>query len=298
MNRFANMECLPGAENDCCKQFSCNYSPSDFHKITFDSLVKAYRQGKIMLKIVDHKYFIVKAPMKNCTRLNRGEDEIGECVFHGQKKCNLSIAHRPYGGKALELCKMRKRDLLYHEEQAGREWSTYSSLLESVFIYLLSEENFDGASYDHTQCKVCGGACCKSSGCYFAPSDFKKLDFDEMKKALNKGYISIATAYKEYTGLKKDVYVLKMRDAYDEVCEKVLHYAGGCMLHDIDTGCPFSDEDRPFGGKALKPEWILGKGCSVGYNSRMCAEDWLPYQKLLVKLYDEFENRHIAYTRG
>ena len=68
------------------------------------------------------------------------------------------------------------------------------------------------------------------------------------------------------------------------------------MLHDIDTGCPFSDEDRPFGGKALKPEWILGKGCSVGYNSRMCAEDWLPYQKLLVKLYAEFENRHIVYT--
>ena len=103
MNRCAKMECLPGAENDCCKQFSCNYSPSDFHKITFDVLVKAYRQEKIMLKIVDHKYFIVKAPMKNCTRLNRGEDEIGECVFHGRKKCNLSIVHRPYGGKALEL---------------------------------------------------------------------------------------------------------------------------------------------------------------------------------------------------
>lgn len=296
MNRCAEMECSYRAENDCCKQFSCNYSPGDFHKITFDSLVKAYRQGKIMLKIVNHEYIIVKAPMKNCTRLNRGEDEIGECVFHRRKKCNLSLIHRPYGGKVLELCKMKRRDSLYQEERAGREWRMYQPLLMAVFIYLLSDENFDGESFDHTQCKACGGACCKSAGCYFAPSDFKELNFDAMKKILNKGYISIASVPKEYSGLKKDVYVLKMRDAYDEVCEEVEHYAGGCILHDIDTGCPFSDEDRPYGGKALKPELFLGKGCSVGYNSRMCAEDWWPYQKLLKKLYTEFERRHVVYT--
>lgn len=296
MNQCARLEWCQGAEQNCCKQFSCNYSPSDFDEISFESLVKAYRQRKIMFKIVNRKYIIVKAPMKNCTRLNRGEDEIGECVFHNQKKCKLSLSQRPHGGKTLELCKMKKSGSLYLEETAGKEWNMYRPLVYSVFIYLLSEENLDGASFDHEQCKTCGGACCKSAGCYFAPSDFEKLDFEEMKRNLNKGYISIAVALKEYTGLKKDMYVLKMRDTYDEVCEKLEYYGGGCILHDINTGCPFSDENRPYGGKALKPELNIGKGCSVGYTSRMCAEDWRPYQKMLQKLYNEFKRRHVVCT--
>lgn len=296
MNQCTIMEASNGAEEKCCKMFSCNYSPSDFKEISFDSLVKAYRQKRIMLKVVNHRYIILKAPMKGCTRINRGEDEFGECVFYSRNKCKLLSNKKPYGGKALDLCKMKKRDVLYQEEVAGKEWDMYRPLLQSVFMYLLSEENFDGSSFDHAQCKKCGGACCKSAGCYFAPSDFKQLNFTEMKKILNKGYVAIAVVPKEYSGLKKDVLVLKMRDSYDEVCEKATQYAGGCILHDIDTGCPFSDEDRPYGGKALKPELLMGKGCSVGYNSRLCAEDWWPYQKLLKRLYKEFDRRHIVYT--
>lgn len=295
MSQHSKTELLHRFEEDCCKRNSCIYSPNDFEKISFDSLVDLYYQGKIMFKFLDNNSIILKAPMKDCKKLNRGEKESSECVFYSQNGCSLSYCTRPYGGKQLELYKEGKSTELYTVSIAEEDWSRYFSLLISVFMYLLSEEYFIGISFDHLQCQACGGRCCKSTGCYFSPSDFNKISYRKLRKIIKRGYISIAKVPAIYTGLKENAYVLKVRDLYEKVCEIGYDYAGGCILFDIDKGCPFSDEDRPYGGKALKPEFFVGRGCSVGYNSRQCAEEWMPYQKILKKLYDEFKEKDVLY---
>ncbi len=66
------------------------------------------------------------------------------------------------------------------------------------------------ASFDKVQCKICGGACCKNSGCYFSPKDFKKAYlWKKMRSIISKGYISLVFVPKMQTGLEQDVIIVK-----------------------------------------------------------------------------------------
>lgn len=305
MIRFTNYELCQKCGGKCCKSDGCIYAPEDFEEITFNSLVKLYQNGEIMFfPIIDEwtnrlEGWILKTPQEECEKIPRDFPiKKGTCVFLREDYCKFEYRMRPRGGKLIipgglngdGIC-----DAIYDERTAFEDWKPYMNLVEDVVFYLLSLER-DEETYDHLQCQVCGGKCCKNSGCYFAPSDFRNMSFERMKKILSKGFISIVWIGKEHTGLDTDVLALKMRNKYAAVYDQETYKKnGGCILLE-STGCVFEDEDRPYGGKALVPERLYGRNCSKGYSMRQCAEEWMAYQELLKRLLTEFDGKEVTFT--
>lgn len=281
--------------------------PEDFAEISFDYFVNLYREGQLSFcRVMSDEECVViipKTPRRDCTGLPRSNEESfknGECVYCHNGSCLLT--YNKTMPRACEDLLFATKPLEYEKikaliaVKACLDWSPYMNLLNEVFWYLLSEKESKkctpNGEFDHSQCEMCGGRCCQKCGCYFAPTDFKVLSLDKLRKILNKGFVAIVSLTTELTGISEDVLVLKMRDKGAEVFDKGDRKTGGCIVHE-DTGCPFEDDDRPFGGRALVPD--LQRGCCIGYSFRKCADDWKPYQNLLRQLAEEYSGKDIPY---
>lgn len=309
MIQYTNKELCKRCGGKCCKISGCLYAPEDFEEITFNSLVDLYKNNKISFLYVGpwagvhQKAWILTTPQVDSDKIiyNLIESVGKKCAFLTETGCSLDYHKRPRGGKKLiplEINGEISCESQYGIEEAADDWIIYEGIIKAVIDYLLSLERQNKTEfiYDHELCKLCGGSCCKATGCYFSPKDFRRLSYDVLKRILDKGYISIILMYKEITGLEKDVYTLRMRNKGGEMVirDHSKDKGGLCIIWE-KTGCPFNDEDRPYGGKALIPDWDSTRLCQTGYSHRQCAEDWLPYQDILKQLAEEFVEKNIQY---
>lgn len=269
----------------CPNQRKCVYRPSDLDEISFASLLKLYQDGRLAIQCVydgndDVQGMIPIIPYENFPGVIYN-DKNAVCKFWKDGECTLEKKY------------LLKGNVL----EAYVQWIPYmEDLLEELAIHILAvERKKDEKYFDHLQCKMCKGKCCKRNGCAFAPSDFKRISFSALKKIMEKGFITIVEVENTVTGLGRDVLALRVRNKDEPVVNLSAEHNEGCILLE-NTGCPFNDDDRPYGGRVLIPEMMICGTCARGYSSRQCAEAWLPYQEILMALKDEFEGKDIKYT--
>lgn len=132
-------------------------------------------------------------------------------------------------------------------------------------------------------CRKCGGTCCKETGCYYSADDFKVINSRSIKDLLNEGYTSIGSDIL-YSYPYKVILLLKARNRDAEKID-LISCSSYCSALE-DTGCRYTLDERPSGGKYLIPK--KRKMC--------CYEDirlidiilsWLPYQDMLMELCEE-----------
>lgn len=274
MIQYTNRELCAECGGKCCRNGGGIYAPEDFEVLTFNSILKLYYENRIMFyPVFDSKNkragFILRVPQKGCDKIQRQVNpEKGECAFWKENVgCTCKDYHsRPRGCK-LMIPQEKRGELacipIYNEEEALEEWLRYESIVDNVCYYLLSLVRPE-ESFDRVQCTICGGKCCKNSGCYFSPKDFKNISLEKLRAILMKGYVSMVIVPKIQTGLEEDVIIVKVRNKYASVCDMEPNESnGGCIL--LETrGCSFDDEDRPYGGRALVPEKFEGRTCTRG----------------------------------
>lgn len=275
----------------CTKQKQCVYTPSDLGE-SFATLLNRYQDGRLAIQcICDEKGnvqgLLPRLPYENLPGviLYTGTDN-AKCKFWNGRNCTLEKQYLP-----------KYMDDENYILKAYVQWMPYmENLLEEMAEHILAVERKEDEKYfDHLQCKICAGQCCKNNGCSFSPSDFKRISFPILKKIIEKGFIAIIEVDKFVTGFEKDILALRVRNKDEPVVNLSGEHNEGCILLE-DTGCPFSDDDRPYGGRALIPEKFILGTCIRGCSSRQIAEAWFPYQEILQALKDEFEGKYIEYT--
>lgn len=323
--KFENNELCRECGGKCCQASSCLYAPEDFKEISVEHFLRLYNEGKIMFSRVSQldggtpfNQWLVK-PAQVATPRIQTNIMVGNspCIHLTEKGCEITdYYHRPRGAKLLEpklveIKECRPQSFLtslpisfviedckthFTVEKALEEWKPFAVILEATVEHILAEERLQiqEFSYSHEVCKMCGGRCCKVSGCSFAPTDFKEISYTYLKKLISKGFISIITIPDIQSGLEEDILSLKVRNKGARVCDLDVHLARPCILLE-ETGCFFEDEDRPYGGRALVPN-LPEIGCKMGYSYRQCALDWRPYQKLLRELYNYFYHTDIPFN--
>lgn len=130
-------------------------------------------------------------------------------------------------------------------------------------------------------CAACMGSCCKLMACHYSPSDFSDLSFEGLKAEIEKGRISI-----DWWEGRKKMYYLRARHVGAPVVDGSW---GGRCINLTETGCSLSWEERPLGGKALKPATSPGGVCTSSYSKERCKNDWKQYAPVLEKLVDYFD---------
>lgn len=162
-------------------------------------------------------------------------------------------------------------------------------------------------------CQKCGGECCKTMGCHFAPSDFEEISLEYLSKKIDEGYISIDwwdgdprpdEVIEELPPeeiLERAPY-LRMRNLVPDTSHPNNDFttvplvlapvvdpgvSGICCLL-THTGCPLSYDDRPKGGRMLIPD--IDMGCNRNlYPKRQCAIEWIQYIDILEALIELYE---------
>lgn len=135
-------------------------------------------------------------------------------------------------------------------------------------------------------CKICGGYCCKKSGCDYAPSDFKALGVNDLAKILESGNISIVAALK--FSFAKDKLIatpflyLRARNKNREVVDLLSMKTTCSMLR--EDGCTYSYEERPSGGVNLVPKKNSKDICLPNKDPLSIMKGWESYQRPLGKL--------------
>lgn len=275
----------------CPNQINCIYCPFDLDEVSFASLLKLYQEGRLALECIYDvegavQGILPRMPYENFPGVIYGGHKNAKCKFWKDNHCTLESRYLP-----------KSMDNENYIIEAYVLWIPYmEDFLEEMAIHILAVERKDDEKYfDHLQCKICGGKCCKRNGCAFAPSDFKHISLSVLKRIMEKGFVTIVEVENAVTGLGRDVLALRVRNKDEPVVNLSGNHNEGCILLE-DTGCPFNDEDRPHGGRVLVPEKLILGTCTRGYSSRQCAEAWLPYQEMLEELKNEFEGRDIKYT--
>ena len=291
----------------CCKSSSCIYGPEDFEDIGVSNFLDLYYKGKIMFSYVSDGEICgcVIKPAQISTPQIQENIFIGnsQCIYLKEDGCEIKdYYHRPRGGKLLIPRKCPEGD--YGEDcktgydyfQAVIAWDPFQHIVEATIAHIHAKERIKSGSeftYDSKLCKMCQGRCCKQSGCFFSPKDFKQpCSFEYLKKVIDKGFISIVPLSEEQTGLDDGILVLKVRNVDADICDLHGNIASPCILLE-PSGCFFDKEDRPYGGKALQP--TPSQGCGIGYSFRQCANDWKPYQDILKQLYNFYYDKDIVF---
>lgn len=270
----------------CPKQLECVYMPDDFSEVSFNTLLEAYEQGRLIFQAVymdgELVGLTVRPPYEQLLGVIFSGAKEAVCKFWSGNGCTLEKKYLPE----------KKRNIL----DSLIQWTPYMvDVVEEVALHVMAIEKKKNEKYfDHDQCAMCKGECCRGCGCYFSPSDFKKLSVVALRNIMQRGFVTITAAAKSCTGLKEDVLVLRIRNKDESVVNLSGNHQEGCILHDLKTGCPFEDDDRPYGAKVLIPERFTEGRCSRGYSQRQCAEDWLPYQDILKQLKNEFDGKDIG----
>lgn len=141
--------------------------------------------------------------------------------------------------------------------------------------------------YESTEvCAKCQGECCKLCGCHFSPDDFSEISFEALKNEIEKGKISI-----DWWEGESPEYYLRSRHVGEPI---VCGSWGGRCVNLTENGCSLSWEERPLGGKALKPADTLGGYCRTSYSKEDCKNDWKAHDSVLRELVDYFESGGIG----
>ncbi len=130
-------------------------------------------------------------------------------------------------------------------------------------------------------CAVCKGSCCRRMACHYSPRDFKDLSFESLKKEIEKGRISI-----DWWEAEEPEYYLRARHVNASIVDPSF---GGICINLTEDGCSLSFEDRPLGGKAVKPDPMMR--CQNSYTKEMCKEEWKPYSQTLKRLAEYFSSQ-------
>lgn len=188
--------------------------------------------------------------------------------------------------------------------------------------FCMSEnKNYEELGKDCTFCEECGGSCCKNLGCHFAPEDFEDLSFEYLKDKIERtGCISIdwwENDPRDGVNDLSEVLFLRMRnyesDKPDDPFTKLFSvltnsnssndennnkpapivdasWGGRCVLH-TDKGCSIPYEVRPKGARWLIAKHSKSEYCDDAYSKQQCAIDWIPYQDILLKLKEYFNDK-------
>lgn len=295
---FENLDVCKKCGGKCCKRSSCAYAREDFRKIDFNELLKLYNEGKIAFSFVpaldegDSAGWILMPPMLNTPRVQENIFQgNSQCSFLNAEGCKEDYYHRPRGGRLLIPLDNEDCISLYDAKRALEDWKVFQWLINAVISYIRTSDD-KKVYFNHSVCKICEGACCKKSGCNFAPDDFKEITVPFLKEIINRGFISITKYPDIITGLGEDILVLKTRNVNAGIIDDDLLNDSPCILLS-SSGCEFADDDRPYGGKALKPN-PTGP-CIGGYSLRKAAEDWKPYQHILSELREYYKDKEIKY---
>ena len=151
------------------------------------------------------------------------------------------------------------------------------------------------------ECALCKGRCCREKGCCLCPDDMIKALTEWQIKDLSlpkrirlaeekllsflaeEGNLYTIDCFYAPTG---PMYYLRMRHKnYTFIGVDAI---GECIALTKD-GCSLSMEKRPKGGRFLesKPDGH----CIQHYSKEQMTEDWLPYQKILKSIWDEYYTR-------
>lgn len=134
-------------------------------------------------------------------------------------------------------------------------------------------------------CSVCGGKCCKKSGCDYAPTDFKDLGINHLYEILMGGKISIVSTIKlerlpNGKKIANPILLLRARNIERPIVD-LLSMKKTCSQL-TETGCSYSYEERPSGGKNLIP--VSNGICYPSIPPTDILDSWSSYQKTLSKL--------------
>lgn len=129
-------------------------------------------------------------------------------------------------------------------------------------------------------CAECRGKCCRFYACHYSPDDFADKSFEALKTEIEKGKISI-----DWWEAEPREYFLRCRHVGEPV---VCGSWGGVCVNLTPDGCSLSWDERPLGGKALKPGETLKDHCVTSYKKEDCKNDWKKYDKVLHKLVEHF----------
>ena len=123
-------------------------------------------------------------------------------------------------------------------------------------------------------CSACGGYCCKQSPCFFMPEDFPDLSLEGLLKEFReKDYLCIILDEVAYISMRTEHWKSVVR-----LFEK--RVSGPCVLI-TPTGCKFSYDERPTGGKLLIPDY--GR-CYLKLDAKSFIKAWKPYSEVLHQL--------------
>lgn len=124
-------------------------------------------------------------------------------------------------------------------------------------------------------CSACGGYCCKQGPCFFMPEDFPDLSLEGLLKEFReKDYLCIILDEVPYISMRTEHWKTVVR-----LFEKRI--SGPCVLL-TPTGCKFSYDERPTGGKLLIPDPF--HHCHLKLDANSFDKAWKPYSEVLHQL--------------
>lgn len=145
---------------------------------------------------------------------------------------------------------------------------------------------------NHSLCAECGGLCCQNSGCALIPSDISDpFRYNKLLKKLKTGKYSFRIAIHFNSFRRRYEYQLRLcirnkdRDIID-----LFSPPNNCSLWSPTTGCPFSDEERPYQGLHLIPAKY---GCHVDFDKNFMFEKWGPVQVELEQAFKEYSDKSV-----
>jgi len=145
-------------------------------------------------------------------------------------------------------------------------------------------------------CQECGGMCCKKSGCDYSADDFKNCSYNNLVKELSKGDKSIIC----YLNFKEDslgnityepFLYLRARNNNRDIVD-LISIKTGCSLL-LETGCSLDYNNRPCGGRNLKPVRSSEGNCMPLKNPMDIVNTWKPHQKTLKRLVMTFTGKGV-----
>lgn len=144
---------------------------------------------------------------------------------------------------------------------------------------------------DKSLCEICGGKCCKTSGCMYFPSDFPNLSFHNVCDALESGRVSLCTNF-DMDFSKRNIKAspilyLKSREVGKGKID-LFSVPTQCASLESD-GCFFNLDNRPSGGAIIVPKMSNGKfACEHPISKEKQIELWMPFTRNLKKVAEHY----------
>lgn len=139
---------------------------------------------------------------------------------------------------------------------------------------------------NESQCKLCGGACCKQSAGAYSPEDIKKkgeITVEFIVSLLKTGKYALDF---RYNGSNTQYYI-RPKHVGKDVIVKWSEWGGHC-IHHTETGCELPREERPTSCDTLIPGMKDGRFyCTHGKDEEKGkireSIKWSPYNNILCK---------------